>query len=317
MGVAAGSVAAVPLRVARTLDVGSAYDELASAEAANEDAQVAVSEARTELHLVEADLDKVSSERRVSFTEYERLVTEARQLMTDAYIRGASADELTMLFDPEAATDDAVRAQLTSGRVNRSREVAASLRSVRAEFDDDINDLIDRVSAARQALADAESERAQAETRVEEARAAVGEAETVAANERLAAEAASRNASASRSEPAADTQSGGSDPEEAPPSSRGGGGGTPTATTQYGGPTVNLDQAWAYLRDCESGGNYKAVDPSGTYLGAYQFDQQTWESVGGSGSPVDASPAEQDYRAWLLYQQRGNSPWPYCGRFLP
>ena len=70
----------------------------------------------------------------------------------------------------------------------------------------------------------------------------------------------------------------------------------------------------AAIRQCESSGDYSAVSPSGTYRGAYQFDQQTWESVGGSGDPAAASPAEQDHRAQLLYAQRGAQPWPVCGQ---
>lgn len=67
------------------------------------------------------------------------------------------------------------------------------------------------------------------------------------------------------------------------------------------------------VRRCESGGDYGAVSSSGKYRGAYQFDQQTWESVGGSGDPAAASPSEQDNRANALQQQRGASPWPNCG----
>ena len=69
----------------------------------------------------------------------------------------------------------------------------------------------------------------------------------------------------------------------------------------------------AGIRACESGGDYGAVSSNGKYRGAYQFDQQTWESVGGSGDPADASAAEQDQRAAALQQQRGSSPWPSCG----
>jgi len=65
---------------------------------------------------------------------------------------------------------------------------------------------------------------------------------------------------------------------------------------------------------CESGGDPTAVDPSGTYFGKYQFDTGTWASVGGSGSPAQASEAEQDYRASLLYSRAGSSPWPVCGQ---
>jgi hypothetical protein len=74
---------------------------------------------------------------------------------------------------------------------------------------------------------------------------------------------------------------------------------------------------WEYLRQCESGGNYQAVSADGSYRGAYQFDAATWRGVGGTGDPAAASPAEQDARALMLYEQRGASPWPSCGRYLP
>lgn len=78
-------------------------------------------------------------------------------------------------------------------------------------------------------------------------------------------------------------------------------------------PQQSAGGGLASIRACESGGNYGAVSSSGKYRGAYQFDQGTWESVGGSGDPAAASPAEQDHRASILRQQRGSSPWPNCG----
>jgi soluble lytic murein transglycosylase-like protein len=63
---------------------------------------------------------------------------------------------------------------------------------------------------------------------------------------------------------------------------------------------------------CESGGDPTAVNSAG-YYGKYQFDTGTWASVGGSGNPAEASEAEQDYRASLLYSRAGSSPWPVCG----
>lgn len=50
------------------------------------------------------------------------------------------------------------------------------------------------------------------------------------------------------------------------------------------------------------------------YRGLYQFDCATWHSVGCSGDPVNASPAEQRRCAGRLQAQRGNQPWPKCGR---
>jgi LysM repeat protein len=65
----------------------------------------------------------------------------------------------------------------------------------------------------------------------------------------------------------------------------------------------------ARVRQRESGGNY-ADNTGNGYYGAYQFNLGTWRGVGGSGLPSDASPAEQDMRAQMLYNERGCSPWP-------
>jgi resuscitation-promoting factor RpfB len=94
------------------------------------------------------------------------------------------------------------------------------------------------------------------------------------------------------------------------PSSGGGGGG---GGGDVGGGVDDLN--WAALADCESSGNPQAVNPAG-YYGLYQFSLSTWESVGGSGNPVDNSSAEQTYRAKLLYQRSGAGQWPVCGSRL-
>jgi uncharacterized protein YabE (DUF348 family) len=73
---------------------------------------------------------------------------------------------------------------------------------------------------------------------------------------------------------------------------------------------------WGALANCESGGNPRSVSSSGKYRGLYQFMMSTWHGVGGSGDPIDASSGEQTYRAKLLYQRSGRSPWPVCGRYL-
>lgn len=73
---------------------------------------------------------------------------------------------------------------------------------------------------------------------------------------------------------------------------------------------------WGGLAACESGGNASVVSSNGLYHGLYQFDAQTWQSVGGSGVASDASAAEQTQRAQALYDSRGSSPWPVCGARL-
>ena len=82
-----------------------------------------------------------------------------------------------------------------------------------------------------------------------------------------------------------------------------------------GSSKANLSGAWAKVANCESSGNPRAVN-SGGYYGLFQFDLQTWRSVGGSGNPAKASAAEQLMRAKKLYAQRGASPWPVCGKYL-
>lgn len=59
----------------------------------------------------------------------------------------------------------------------------------------------------------------------------------------------------------------------------------------------------------ESGGNYSAVNPSSGAGGAYQFMPSTWAAMGGTGSPQNASPAQQDAMAAKLYATAGTSPW--------
>ncbi len=65
----------------------------------------------------------------------------------------------------------------------------------------------------------------------------------------------------------------------------------------------------ARIRARESGGNY-ATNTGNGYYGAYQFSLGTWQGVGGTGLPSNASPAEQDMRAQMLFDRRGCSPWP-------
>lgn len=71
---------------------------------------------------------------------------------------------------------------------------------------------------------------------------------------------------------------------------------------------------WYRLRMCESSNNY-SINTGNGYYGAYQFDLATWRSVGGSGLPSNASKAEQDKRALILYHERGWQPWT-CARIV-
>ena len=73
----------------------------------------------------------------------------------------------------------------------------------------------------------------------------------------------------------------------------------------------------ACVRQRESGGNYGAVSPGGTYMGAYQFAQSTWNGTAQMAGRPDlvnvkpnlASPADQDQMAITLYRSAGAAPW--------
>ena len=63
---------------------------------------------------------------------------------------------------------------------------------------------------------------------------------------------------------------------------------------------------------CESGGN-PTTDTGNGYYGKYQFSLETWQRMGGTGNPAQASEALQDQLAAKLYAQEGAAPWPVCG----
>ena len=89
---------------------------------------------------------------------------------------------------------------------------------------------------------------------------------------------------------------------------------SPQARSVGRGDKPPANDVLACIRSYEQGEAGYATDTGNGFGGAYQFDQQTWSSVGGSGRPADASPAEQDKRAWALYESRGLAPWPTPAR---
>lgn len=86
----------------------------------------------------------------------------------------------------------------------------------------------------------------------------------------------------------------------------------PVAAAQGSAPAG----VWASLAQCESGGNPAAVSANGMYHGLYQFSVATWQMVGGSGLPSQASAAEQTNRAQILQSQYGWGQWPACAAKL-
>ncbi|QOI67418.1 hydrolase [Streptomyces phage Beuffert] len=71
----------------------------------------------------------------------------------------------------------------------------------------------------------------------------------------------------------------------------------------------------ACIRKYESGGNYRAQNPSSTASGAYQFLDSTWQAVTGlPGRAMNYSPAQQDAAFWKLWNNgRGANQWVTAG----
>ncbi|MEP7766020.1 transglycosylase family protein [Sanguibacter sp. 25GB23B1] len=94
----------------------------------------------------------------------------------------------------------------------------------------------------------------------------------------------------------------------------------PAATAPAGAEpapaAVVTGDVWSRLAQCESGGNPSIVSSNGLYHGLYQFSVGTWQSVGGSGLPSQASAAEQTRLAQVLQARSGWGQWPHCSSKL-
>ena len=69
--------------------------------------------------------------------------------------------------------------------------------------------------------------------------------------------------------------------------------------------------AWDRLAQCESGGNWAANTGNG-YYGGIQFSVGSWQGVGGSGRPDQASRETQIAMGQRLWNQGGWQHWPAC-----
>ncbi|MEU0934809.1 transglycosylase family protein [Embleya sp. NPDC005971] len=68
---------------------------------------------------------------------------------------------------------------------------------------------------------------------------------------------------------------------------------------------------WDKVAQCESGGNW-SINTGNGYYGGLQFTQSTWRANGGTGSPQNASKAEQIRVAENVLRTQGPGAWPVC-----
>lgn len=90
----------------------------------------------------------------------------------------------------------------------------------------------------------------------------------------------------------------------------------PAPAPAYNGPSTNVsDSVWDSIAACESGGNW-SINTGNGYYGGVQFSLSSWQGVGGSGYPHQASKAEQIKRAEMLLARQGWGAWPACSAKL-
>ena len=76
-------------------------------------------------------------------------------------------------------------------------------------------------------------------------------------------------------------------------------------------PSVGDGSVWDRIAACESGGNW-AIDTGNGFYGGLQFTLSSWQAVGGSGYPNQASREEQIARGAMLQARQGWNAWPVC-----
>jgi hypothetical protein len=140
----------------------------------------------------------------------------------------------------------------------------------------------------------------------------VGQLATAVASQQ-AAQASSAVAAVAAADRASGNRAGGSRAPTGPSA--------PPAGAPAGAPGGSADPALNPFLQCvvqaESGGNYGAVSPDGLYMGAFQFSQPTWNAAAQAAGrpdlvgipPNQASKADQDTLAVILFSLDGQQPW--------
>jgi peptidoglycan hydrolase CwlO-like protein len=226
----------------------------------------------------------------------------------------SSGTQLSTLVDGDDTLDTARRAHLIDRVNEHDQDVYAKLQKATRALHKQQRDLRATREAQADAVDDLKSQGAAIDAKLAQAEAQE-QAEAAAAHAaatKAAADAATATTTGS-APAAAPTTSTTTAPAPAPS--------TPPPPPDYSGtPGLNPhhdDPFLSCVRQRESGGNYGAVNPSGPYLGAYQFLQSTWNVTAAHagrgdlvGVPANlASAYDQDEMAWVLYQWQGTGPW--------
>jgi len=247
-----------------------------------------------------------------------RATTELQQAAVNAYENGGAAVGVTPLFTDQRAESDSteyqqVMANSLTDAVDQLRSARAALRAKQATLEQveaqDQASQNDAQSLLRQSQ-DTQQELQQQSAQVQGQLAvdvAQQQAQQAAAAAAAVAAAQAQAAAAAQAQAAAQTKA----TSQAKATS------LQVASPSAPGADPALNPFLQCVVQAESSGNYQAASPTGTYMGAFQFSQSTWNdaaSLAGLSTlvgvpPTQASPAQQDEVAVALYSADGSAPW--------
>ncbi len=225
-----------------------------------------------------------------------------KALAVDVYKSGGDGYLRILLTGAESHTDYIARLGYADRVMKSTRQRANAARDAKADAETALKALRESQAAEQAALSDLASAERVIESALAEQRRLYEESKKPPPPPPTTKGSAPVSTSGSSASPDRSPATSSAPPATSAPAPPSGGGGDSIA--------AHL----ARIRQCESGGNYTLVSASGVYSGAYQFSDATWASVGGSGRASDASPAEQDMRARMLYERSGPGQWPHCSQ---
>ncbi|MGK2955907.1 MAG: transglycosylase family protein [Solirubrobacterales bacterium] len=225
----------------------------------------------------------------------ERLLAER---LVAIYMSG-SPDSLDLLLGAADYGDLATGNEYLEALQNADVRLASRVRSVRNEFED----RTDHLTALKARVDEHNAELAAAQAGIEAARAAAA-----ASAIELASINTSREGEIGELKSDINGLEKKIEKEQAAAAAAEEEADVPADADEYLGGPYSIP---TYIVMCESGGDYSALNPSGAG-GAYQIMPATWEAYGGTGLPNEASKAEQDRIAALIYADSGTAPW-VCG----
>src|SRR5215212_402849 len=299
--------------------------ELAAAQAQAQAAAAREAELSAELAQGEqraAELQTKVDETHAQLVAARKRLHRALDMLADrlvAIYKGDTPDATELLLDADGFDDLANRAELLARIEAADNELAARVRQLR-------NDVAAKLAAAQKAHAQqlaynqqiaaardqiaavrarAEQEAAAADAARQQAQAALSTLQSNVATweqqveDLQAAQLAAQQAAEEAAQQEAAQQ------EAAPPQPSV----DPAAAQQE---VSSWFGDWAIpssIVQCESGGNFGAVNPSSGAGGAYQILPSTWRLYGGAGAPQDASPGQQSAVAAQIWRDSGPSAW--------